>query len=427
VHHRVLEFVAWRNPDRESIQFLAIDKEWLPGRVATDRWVNHYSPEGESLFQVAPGPKPATLVFKPPGPFFGVGIYRRSNHLLNGTLGVHFLGLKLHLTPRPLYARFEDERPGPSDSNSQATPAGTALGEADSVSVFLELTKDGQRHPLELSVFPLEGVVAVRTDESPQHEDNRGVNYVMAIPKGPFDGSLDLELPGLGVIDGTVAPDHPLGPAGQKKLCEGREYPAEYGHFRGQFEFRGAGGYASWKAREAEASIVLTCGALPSRGNGVASLYDHLDEGADTDFSGDFVTLIARGETPARTLTFIAVGDQSEGRGTLIGIDTEWLPGEVLAQRSVKYLTRDFGKAVRFPLHEDFPSKVVLTPPAPFFGRAVYRPSTGKVAGTLGAHFLGLSTRLARPPLGEVAFNDEEPPLEGPPKHPHPRPQRPHR
>ncbi|HEX3360184.1 MAG TPA: hypothetical protein VHS74_04240 [Solirubrobacterales bacterium] len=52
---------------------------------------------------------PANATFTPPAPFFGKGTYRRSTGKLTGSLGVSFLGLKLHLTPSPLTATLADE------------------------------------------------------------------------------------------------------------------------------------------------------------------------------------------------------------------------------------------------------------------------------------------------------------------------------
>ena len=59
----------------------------------------------------AGGTKPKRATFTPPAPFFGKGTYRRRTGKLTGSLGVRFLGLKLHLTASPIPATLTDEDP----------------------------------------------------------------------------------------------------------------------------------------------------------------------------------------------------------------------------------------------------------------------------------------------------------------------------
>ncbi len=115
VRHRVIEFIAWAGKDSDS-QFLGIDREWLRGGVATERWVKKVAALRKETLALGPGSTgpggstgPASATFTPPAPFFGKGTYRRSTGKLTGSLGVNFLGLKLHLTPSPLMADLADE------------------------------------------------------------------------------------------------------------------------------------------------------------------------------------------------------------------------------------------------------------------------------------------------------------------------------
>ncbi|MFT3863880.1 MAG: hypothetical protein QM729_06380 [Solirubrobacterales bacterium] len=245
-----------------------------------------------------------------------------------------------------------------------------------------------------------------RTYYGGHFEPTSGVYYATAIPAAPFDGSLDLDFPGLGQVVGTVTPTGIRGKAAEAKLCE-ENYPSESATFEGRIAFHGAGDPRRWRAKKVEASIVPDCGARLERRNGPASLFHHLG-GFGPSFSGDFIRFFAKAETRKRRVEFVAVGDRSEDQGTLIAIDTEWVHGKIATQRWVKRFPKSFEGTVHFAQDDDEPSRVTVTPPAPFFGRATYLRRTGKLTGSLGIHFPGLTVRLARPPA-EVIFEDEEP------------------
>lgn len=106
VRHRVIEFIAWGGQSSNSVELVAIDREWLPGEVATERWVKKGNASLKNIVALGPA-----ATFTPPAPFFGKGTYRRSTGKLSGSLAVSFLGLKLHLTPSPLTATLADEEP----------------------------------------------------------------------------------------------------------------------------------------------------------------------------------------------------------------------------------------------------------------------------------------------------------------------------
>jgi hypothetical protein len=110
VRHRFIEFIAWGGHSSNSVEFVAVDREWLPGEVATERWAKR-APASLKKTVVFGGDaaKPASATFSPPAPFSGKGTYRRRTGMLTGSLGVSFLGLKLHLTPSPITATLADE------------------------------------------------------------------------------------------------------------------------------------------------------------------------------------------------------------------------------------------------------------------------------------------------------------------------------
>jgi hypothetical protein len=117
VRHRVIEFIAWGGKSSNSVELVAIDREWLPGEVATERWVKKGNASLKKTVALGPAASeraggaagPESAIFTPPAPFFGKGTYRRSTGKLTGSLGVNFLGLKLRLTPSPLAADLVDE------------------------------------------------------------------------------------------------------------------------------------------------------------------------------------------------------------------------------------------------------------------------------------------------------------------------------
>jgi hypothetical protein len=100
------------------------------------------------------------------------------------------------------------------------------------ISVYVFTPNDPERHALELHVFPERGVAVLKTLMS----DERGINYAIAIPKRPFEGSLDLNFPRLGKIVGKVF------------VAPGQEACGENGE--------------QWSARKAYAALRDTCQAI---------------------------------------------------------------------------------------------------------------------------------------------------------------------
>ena len=273
------------------------------------------------------------------------------------------------------------------------------------VSIYLH-SSTNPNDILSLEIFPAEGVAVAKTFYGREVKDESGVTYSMAIPAAPFDGSLDLRFPGLGEVVGTVTPNKVRGPAAVAKLCE-HPYGYENATFEGRIAFHGAGDPRRWRADGVEeAAIVPACGVHLERHNGPASLFHHIGEGPG--FGGAFVNFFANTESKTRQTQFAAVGDLRDGDpATLLAYDTEWLRGEIATQRWVKSYASSFANVLHFPRKDTDPSRITVTPPAPFFGRGIYLKRTGKLTGSLGVHFPGLNVRLAHPPA-EVIFEDEE-------------------
>jgi hypothetical protein len=291
-----------------------------------------------------------------------------------------------------------------SVATSSAAGGTASSGEVEKVTLYLHAPTN-PRKALSLEIFPAEGVAVARTYFGRYLEPGSGASYSVAIPAAPFDGSLDLDFPGLGKVVGTVTPTEIRGAAAETSFCEQR-YPSESATFEGQVAFHGAGDPRRWRTKKVEASIVPACGARLERGNGYASLFHHLD-GFGPTFSSDFVRLFANGETQRRRTQFVAVGDSKGNRSLqLLAFDEEWLPGEIATQRWVKRYA-SFENVMHLAKDDAEPSRVTVAPPAPFSGRATYLKRTGKVTGSLGVHFPGVNVRLARPPA-EAIFEDEE-------------------
>jgi len=96
--HRVFNFQALHYLREQSTTFTASVLEWLPGEVATTRWVEA-SRVAASDFQVDETERhPRTATVAPPWPFRGEATYRREAQRLSGDLRVSFLGENLRIT-----------------------------------------------------------------------------------------------------------------------------------------------------------------------------------------------------------------------------------------------------------------------------------------------------------------------------------------
>jgi hypothetical protein len=284
-----------------------------------------------------------------------------------------------------------------------ALPSGVAAADAEpaprvgEISIYVVPPNDPGHHVLELHVFPEQGVAVLKTWIS----EERGVNYAIAIPKQPFEGSLDLTFPHLGRIVGKV-----VAAPGQEACGENG---GEDATFRGKLNFRGVGGRERWSATQAYAALRDTCLPIePPRGKG-----DHLLTNAvareGPGFSGaNFIAFFARSFTRLRYLEFVAVAPDSDGPATFLATDVEFLPGTVAAERWIDRSVVEAGRTLSVEGEPQMPSGATFTPPAPFFGKGIYDPRTKKMTGSLGVRFPGLTLRLAHPSM-EASLTDEEP------------------
>jgi hypothetical protein len=301
---------------------------------------------------------------------------------------------------------------GTTPASARATGA-PPDGEAKEVTIYFPRSTS-HRKVWELHLFPAKGVAVVDTYDGGEDllRTSRGVAYAIAIPPAPFDGSLELEFPGLGSVVGTVTPVNAPGSAAQAKRC-GRSYPNEGGTFEGHLAFRGAGGYGSWKATKGPAGILLACGAESKKENGSDALFGHVAELGPVLSGPAPIRLFAQGEVRHRVVEFIAwAGKDSDIQ--FVGIDREWLRGEVATERWVKKVAAlrneklSLGPDSTEPASSNGPANATFTPPAPFFGKGTYRRSTGKLTGSLGVNFPGLKLHLTPSPL-MAALVDEDP------------------
>jgi hypothetical protein len=398
--------------ERPVVNFDAATFEWLPGGIAAGRFVNRSVPGGARLEASRGGYHPERATLRPPKPYSGVGIYSRATHRITGSLAVRFPGLKLRLGGSHTVANLVDEAGLPEKSSNESlsldlrrTAEASPDRDAKEVQVYFR-SPTNRRNVLELQLFPATGVAVADTYEGGGGDSGRGVAYAIAIPTAPFDGSLDLNFPGLGEFVGTVTPVSPRGPATQSKLCESN-YPNEYATFEGHLAFRGAGGYGRWEATKAQAGILLACGAEPKEENGADALFGHVAELGPVLDGPAPIRFFAHGEVRHRLVEFIAWAGSTSNGAEFVAIDREWLPGEVATERWAKKAFVTLTRTVALGAGAGSPASATFTPPAPFFGKGTYRRRTGKLTGSLGVRFLGLTLHLTLRPL-TAALEDEE-------------------
>jgi hypothetical protein len=285
-------------------------------------------------------------------------------------------------------------------------------GEAKEVDIYVP-SPTNHRNVLELHLFPATGVAVVATYEGyTEGGYSRSVSYAIAIPPASFEGSLDLKFPGLGSVVGTVTPDAPQTSAARAKLCRS-DNPSEGATFEGHLEFRGAGGYGSWEATTAETGILLACGGERKKENGSRALFGHVAELGPVLDGPAPIRLFAQGEARHRVIEFIAFAGHSSNSAEFVAIDREWLPGEIATERWTKKAPVSMKKTVALGpdssghANATGPANATFTPPAPFFGKATYRRSTGKLTGSLGVSFLGLKLHLTPPPLTATLADED--------------------
>jgi hypothetical protein len=279
-----------------------------------------------------------------------------------------------------------------------APGAGAARQPEESEGVFFELTP---RKDVEVwvEVHPQLGVAVIKTlmgrskDDVPRPH-NGSVDYAMHIPKGPLEGRLDLEIPGVASIDGEIT--------------EGDEGP----EFNGSLHFTGMGGYLSFDADRATGAMlpgVDICGVRECR----TSHPDLFEYVYDPLSASNFNTQILTSEkaTRGRTSLFQATHYVRGTASTFKAQTFEWLHHEVAVARTLE-VSRAPGEDFKVSSKAERPKSATLRPPAPFSGGAHFEragsirsPASGKLTGSLAVDIYGVKVRLAGGRVKASLFN----------------------
>lgn len=263
----------------------------------------------------------------------------------------------------------------------------------ESVVIELESAEHPLHHALLLRVWPLKGMATVETlPDLVDQERGRGVTYAVAFPPQPFEGSIDVSVPGLGEFVGTVTSKEP-------EKCGA----ARLAHFDGRIEFRGAGGYGTWRGTRAPATVTSSCTKLSEKPATSKDLAAIVSELGPTLPGPSLIRFEAYSRD--RSIVFAMFGDAQRG-ASFVGIDREWRRGEVAVERWVTRQRLPFARTVMLRPGGEHPAHIVFRPPKPFFGVGHYSARSRRLTGSLGANFLGLRTRLISRPL--VAFLEDE-------------------
>lgn len=277
-----------------------------------------------------------------------------------------------------------------------SSPAGAAAVDrpVERVTVYVESAKHPLHHVLLLRIWPMKGMATVDTlPDVLGTENGRGVTYAVAIPPHRFEGSLDIKVPGLGEFVGTVARK------GTRKCGAG-----PLTHFDGHIEFRGAGGYGRWRTNHASSQVTVSCTRLVEKAATAKDLSAIVTELGPSLPGPSLIHFYASSRD--RALAFGMFGDSLHG-ASFVGIDREWLPGEVAVERWVTRERLPFSRTVELGPGSKHPAHITFRPPKPFFGVGHYSAHSHRLTGTLGADFLGLRARLAPRPL-IAGLEDEE-------------------
>lgn len=252
-------------------------------------------------------------------------------------------------------------------------------------------------HVLDLEVYPLRGIAVVRTmSNNYDIENNESVAYAEEIPRGPFDGYLDLDFKGLGSFVGDFVP-HENSLERKRKGCVGGREASETGDLVGEVEFHG-GGFRKWTASRASTFLLrsprLRCrpGAA-DRERRPKDLFGYVG-GAPGSFSGWRFTLRARLNRPRRLTELAMFGyEQKHPVTNFDAVTFESLPGGIAVGRFVNrsVVGGDRLEASHGGYH---PERATLRPPKPYSGVGIYSRATHRLTGSIAIHFPGLRTRL---------------------------------
>jgi hypothetical protein len=263
-------------------------------------------------------------------------------------------------------------------------------------------------HVLSLDVYPLRGIAVAHTASNNYDiENNDSVAYAEQIPKGPFDGYLDLHFKGLGRFVGEFVP-HETSLERGRKGCDGPRSVSQTGDLEGSIEFQG-GGFRKWTASRALSFLNRSPGLHCRRGAAERErkpkdLFGYVG-GAPGSFSGWRYSLRARLRRSDR-LTELAVFGYERKRPA-INFDAgtfEWLPGGIATGRFVNRSVLG-GAHLEVSQGGYHPEHAALRPPKPFSGVGTYERATHRLTGTFSIGFPGLKLRFGS--AGTVAGLDE--------------------
>jgi hypothetical protein len=290
--------------------------------------------------------------------------------------------------------------------------AADTVAAAGDVELYLSLPASDPRHTFLLHLYPLRGIAVAMTEQGNQLTDETFLRnaYAMKIPKEPFDGSIDLNFPGVGEVVGTVDLSQANKPELPSKACEYRS-PGIASHFEGRIRFPGASGYAPWAGRKAEAAIGPGCAPSSTGKSEGEELFGALAEFGPTLPGPVGFRFFAHARPPGRVVEFITFGDHQADKffGTFAAIDREWLSGDIATERVVSTPTKTISRSVEVGPGGAHPDRIAFAPPAPFFGHATYLRRTGKLRGSIGVRFLGRKLRLAQRPMSAKVEDEDHP------------------
>lgn len=266
-------------------------------------------------------------------------------------------------------------------------PGAMALEESEVVSLELTPRKEVR---VWLEVRPLVGVAVLKTSIGVPRKGwtrsrNGTVGYAARIPEGPFEGKLDVEIPGVASIVGELTP-----------AAEGLE-------FAGSFQFTGNGGYLRFESDHAIGRMLRgKYAACYGCRKAHPDLFEYIADPL-TFSSSNVGILFSELRAEGRASSFQATNFR-DGPGAGFQAQTlEWLPGHVAVNRKVE-LEKTFGAAFKVGSKAEHPKSATVRPPAPFSGPAVYRsagsirsPASGNLTGSLSVDLFGVKIPLAGP------------------------------
>jgi hypothetical protein len=207
---------------------------------------------------------------------------------------------------------------------------------------------------------------------------NGVVEYAERIPKGPAEGKLDIEFPGIASIVGELAP---ISAGGVE--------------FQGDLEFHGNGGFLDF---DADAVAAEVSHSAEEHGPG-SDLFSYLPSTAV--FSNQNSQVLTSQLRSAGRLSFFVARLAPEDPRAGFAVETlEWLPGRVAVRRDLEVVPAP-GTTFEVSSKAEHPKSATVKPPAPFSGSAVYRrmgsirSPRGKLTGSLAADIWGVKVRLA--------------------------------